>query len=267
MCAVSQRYYYYRRTTVEPRAQKKSTVPPLLPPPFYIADRGHQFDSTPLTPEARKKQITLHSSFPPPDSDSPPRPDRRLHPEIEEEGLEPFQHFRANKHNEICVRGRTGVVNRRLVGAGRFVVGIFFFLFFIHLQNYCCCTFRIYKNTPYDTRYLFLAAERSTHVFLLIPSTTVCGAGARSSQTGSFQSIRSSTLSRAISCTLKLWCLGVVLVRAYAVNTSKYLCLRVVDRKPRFTSLLCYSIPPYLTIFHQKLSIQSKGGIFEFHDG
>ncbi|CAN0447074.1 unnamed protein product [Pylaiella littoralis] len=51
---------------------------------------------------------------------APPRPGkfdddgyRRLHPEIEEDGLQPFQHFRANRQNEICVRGRTGLVNRR----------------------------------------------------------------------------------------------------------------------------------------------------------
>jgi len=38
---------------------------------------------------------------------------RKLHPEIEEEGLEPFEHFKENRRGDICVRGRTGPVNRR----------------------------------------------------------------------------------------------------------------------------------------------------------
>ncbi|CAM9934281.1 unnamed protein product [Ectocarpus sp. 8 AP-2014] len=51
---------------------------------------------------------------------APPRPGkfddegyRKLHPEIEDEGLEPFEHFKANRRSEICVRGRAGKVDRR----------------------------------------------------------------------------------------------------------------------------------------------------------
>lgn len=40
---------------------------------------------------------------------------RKLHPEIEEEGLEPFEHFKQNRRTEICVRGRAGLVNRRYI--------------------------------------------------------------------------------------------------------------------------------------------------------
>lgn len=40
---------------------------------------------------------------------------RKLHPEIEEEGLEPFDHFKENRRVEICVRGRAGFVNRRYI--------------------------------------------------------------------------------------------------------------------------------------------------------
>lgn len=40
---------------------------------------------------------------------------RKLHPEVEEEGLEPFEHFKENRRVDICVRGRTGPVNRRFV--------------------------------------------------------------------------------------------------------------------------------------------------------
>lgn len=40
---------------------------------------------------------------------------RKLHPEVEDEDIEPFEHFRRNKHNEICVRGRVGKPDRRCV--------------------------------------------------------------------------------------------------------------------------------------------------------
>ena len=39
---------------------------------------------------------------------------RKLHPEMEEEeeGLGAFQHFKQNRRNEICVRGRVGLPDR-----------------------------------------------------------------------------------------------------------------------------------------------------------
>lgn len=37
----------------------------------------------------------------------------KLHPEVDEEGVEPFQHFKQNRRNEICVRGRVGLPDRR----------------------------------------------------------------------------------------------------------------------------------------------------------
>lgn len=138
----SEKVLQYRLTMLELRAQtrKKQHHHLCQPPPIY-RERKHQFDSTPSNPQippltiyrqrtsirfnrldprsAQKKKC--FTCIPPPPSPIPPphhhpRLSRRLHPEIEEEGLEPFQHFRANRHNEICVRGRTGLVNRRFVG-------------------------------------------------------------------------------------------------------------------------------------------------------
>lgn len=43
---------------------------------------------------------------------------RKLHPEVEEEDIEPFQHFKQNRMNEICVRGRVGLPNRRCASFG-----------------------------------------------------------------------------------------------------------------------------------------------------
>ena len=41
---------------------------------------------------------------------------RKLHPEIEdEEGLGAFQHFKRNRRNEICVRGRVGLPDKGYV--------------------------------------------------------------------------------------------------------------------------------------------------------
>lgn len=40
---------------------------------------------------------------------------RRLHPEVDDEGVEPFEHFKQNRRNEICVRGRVGLPARGCV--------------------------------------------------------------------------------------------------------------------------------------------------------
>ena len=40
---------------------------------------------------------------------------RKLHPEVEEEGIGPFKHFKQNRRNEICVRGRVGLPDRGCV--------------------------------------------------------------------------------------------------------------------------------------------------------
>lgn len=38
---------------------------------------------------------------------------RALHPEVNEEGISPFEHFKQNRRALICVRGRAGFPNRR----------------------------------------------------------------------------------------------------------------------------------------------------------